>query len=286
MPTTAATLIDRTRRYIRDWPARDTLTSAVTDTTGASLTVADGTLYAANWVIQIDDEAMYVTAAGSGTTVPVGRGWYGSTAATHDNGAAVLIRPAFTNVEILDGLNSALDACFPLLYRPVTTDWTGVTSTGYEYAIPLMDTLARPIPYLSKIEYQISATLAFHELRDWRVVRGDMPLVKFRRPLFGGGTLRFSGYGPFAQLASSASTLDALFPAQAESLLVEFTAQQLLMSGEANRSRHDVGPRDDREAANRSGSSSSVSNAVYQRWAQKLRSAAMPPLPPHVVSVM
>lgn len=285
MPTTAATLITRTRRYVRDWPVQDTLTADVTDTTSTSLTVADGTAFPANWTIQIDDEAFAVTATGTGTTVPVRRGWYGSTAATHTTGAAILIRPAFTNVEILDALNSALDACFPLIYRPVATDWTGINSTDYEYSIPDMGTLGRPIPYLSKVEYQISATLPFAELRSWRVVRGDTPLVKFKAPLNGGGTLRFSGYGPFAQLTTSASTLDSLFPAHAESLLVDFAAQQLLMSGEAGRVRNDTGPLDNREAANKTGSSASASNAVYQRWAQKLRSAAMPPMPPHVVSV-
>lgn len=285
MPTTAATLIQRTRRYVRDWPAQDIITAAVSDTTVATITVADATIYPANWTIQIDDEAMVVSTAGTGTTVPVRRGQFGSTAAIHNISSSVLVRPAFTNMDILDALNGALDACYPLLYRPVTSDWTGISSTAYEYEVPDMATLSRPIPYLSKIEYQISSTLPFAELRSWKVVRGDTPLVKFKAPLNGGGTLRFSGYGPFAQLTTSASTLDALFPAHAESLLVEYAAQQLLMSGEAGRVRQDVGPRDDREAANRAGSSSAAAGAVYQRWAQKLRSSAMPPMPPHVVAV-
>lgn len=286
MPTSAATLTQRIRRYLRDWPAQDVLTAAVTTTSAASLTVGDGTIYTANWTIQIDDEAMVVSTTGTGTTVPVRRGQFGSTAATHASGTSILIRPAFTNIDILDALNSALDACFPLLYKPVTSDWTGITSTTYEYEIPDMGTLSRPIPYLSSLEYQVVSTVAFRKLRGWNVVRGDVPLVKLKAPLYEGGTLRFSGYGPFAQLTSSADTLDAFFPAHAESLLVEYAAQQLLLTGEASRVRHDIGPLDSREAATRTGSSAAAANAVYQRWTQKLRSAAMPPMPPHVVSVM
>lgn len=285
MSTAASTLIERTRRYVRDWPDQDTITASLSSSV-TSAAVADGTRYAANWTIQIDDEAVVVSAAGSGTTVPIRRGRYGTTAATHTSGSAVLIRPAFTNLEILDALNAALDATFPLLYRPVASEWTGITSTDYEYAIPTMTTLSLPIPYLSKIEYQETADDAFREVRSWNVVRGDTPLVKFRRTLPGGGTLRFSGFGPFAQLTSTASTLDSFYPASAESLLVEYAAQHLLMSGEAGRVRQDTGARDDRESATRTGSSMNTANAIWQRWQRKLSMQAMPPLPPHVVSVI
>ncbi len=60
---------------------------------------------------------------------------------------------------------------------------------------------------------------------------------------------------------------------------------RLLASGESGRVRT-IGPRDDREAGNRTGSSLSASNSLYQRFQMQLRNCAMNPMPPHVVSVL
>lgn len=287
MATSASTLIQRTRRFLGDWPEGDSLTAAVSSTTVATLTIADASIYSPGWVIQIDQEAMRVkgTLPLSGTTLSVLRGAYGTTAATHSSAATILLRPAFLDQQILDALNAALDACFPLLYRPVATEYTGDTSTDYEYDVPNMATLAKPIPYLSKIQYKAQGDLAFRPINDWSIIRGDTPTIRFRSTLYGGGTLRFIGYGPYAHLTSAASTLDSFFPENAEDLLTEYAAQRLLMQGEAQRVRQDTGARDDRESANRTGSAMSAANATFQRFQMRLRDAAMPPMPRHVVNV-
>lgn len=285
MSTSASTLTERTRRYLRDWPDQDTLTGSMSASV-TTATVADGTLYSKNWTVQVEDEAMVVSANGAGTSVSVRRGRFGTTAVTHVSGSAILVRPAFTNMDILDALNRALDACFPLLYRPVATEWTGDTSTAYEYLIPNMTTLSVPIPYLARVEYKESGDTAFREVRRWSVVRGDTPIIKFRSTLPGGGTLRLVGFGPFAHLTASSDTLDGFFPYNAEDLLVEYAAQSLLTSGEAGRVRTDTGAVDTREQANRTGSSMAAANAVLARWQQRLRAAAMAPMPRHVVPVI
>jgi hypothetical protein len=66
------------------------LTAGVTDGAAASLTVADGSIFRVNHVIQVDDEYMLVTGV-SGNTVNVTRGYLGSTAGAHAQDAVVEI---------------------------------------------------------------------------------------------------------------------------------------------------------------------------------------------------
>ena len=69
--------------------------AAVADTTGTSVTTeaqSPANLFAVNDLIQIDDEIMRITVIGSTTTLTVDRGYFSTTAATHDN-ASDILRP-------------------------------------------------------------------------------------------------------------------------------------------------------------------------------------------------
>lgn len=69
--------------------AQTTLAAAITDTTGTSITVADSSSFpSAPFIVSIDTECLLVTNV-SGTTWTVTRGYEGSTAATHTNGASI-----------------------------------------------------------------------------------------------------------------------------------------------------------------------------------------------------
>ena len=69
--------------------AQTTLAAAITDTSGTSITVTSETSFpAVNFIISIDTEVMLVTNV-STTTWTVTRGYEGSTAATHLNGATI-----------------------------------------------------------------------------------------------------------------------------------------------------------------------------------------------------
>lgn len=283
MTTSAATLVQRTRRYLRDWPEGDSLTAS--QSSGATtFTVADALIYGPGQLVQIDSEAMQIRSV-SGVTVTVLRGARGTTAAAHASGATVLMRPRFLDVDIIDSLNTALDACYPLIYRHVSNEYTGVTDGTYEYDIPTDTTINVPIRYISKVEVKVTGDLAYRKIYDWTIFRGSTPFIKLRRPL-PNGNLRIVGMGPFAHLTDSTSSLDSLFPLNAEDLLIDYAGQRLLLSGEAARVREDTGARDQRENANRTGSSASASNAFFQRWNVRLRAASMPPMGPHVVSVL
>lgn len=280
MATSVSTLIPRVRRFVGDYPEYDSLTASVTDS-GTTLTVADSSIYAARWPIQIDTEALLVKALPSSTTVTVKRAHMGTTAASHANSSTVMLRPQFLDVEVLDALNYALGNCFPYMYKPVAQEYTGITADTYEYTLPNMTGLDVPIPFVYRVEYKESGESDFRQRRNWTVIRAATPVLKFDQSLDAGGTIRILGYGPFPRLTASGS-LDTYFPQGCEDLLVVGAGEYLLASGEARRVRVDTGAIDNREQANRVGSSMQASNALLSRFERLLLRKAMPPMPRHV----
>ncbi len=274
MPTTATTLVQRVRRFIGDWPELDT-TSASIAAGGTSLQVADTTKYAVNWNIQLDQEMLRVTALTDSTHLAVARGAQGTTATTHVTSSTVLIKPAFSDLQILDSLNAGINATWPFFYKSVLD--TSLTADGstYEYTVPA------GLLYLSKVECKESGSPYYYRISTWTVKRGATATLQFATPPIQ-GTIRCYGYGPFAQLAF-ADSLDAQWPAYGDDPLVEYAAQRLLMSGEALRVRQDTGARDDRESANRTGSSGAAAGQILQRFLQRMQQQPMPPMPRHLV---
>ena len=285
MATAATTLIQRVRRFVRDYPEYDTLGASITNsatTITTTVNPASGT-YTANQLIQVDQEAMLVKTANTGAaSITVMRGASGTTSASHTNSSTVLVNPNWLDVEILDELNNAIDACYPWIYRPVIDESLTILSNTYEYTVPYLPSSSSVrIPAVTTIELKDSGDTDYYKVRDWEIRRGATPKIKFRRVTSVGATVRINGYGPFAHLAITDS-LDALWPANAEDVLVLYVASQLLASGEARRVRADRGAVDTREQANRVGGSMSAANQLWNRYQQRLRDAAMPPMPKHI----
>lgn len=284
--TTVAELINKTRRFVRDWPDEDVLTASLSSS-GTTMTVAAAVDYADNWVVEIDYETIVVTAtASTGTSVSIARGRRGSTATSHASGAVILKRPHFSSVEIVDSLNAGLEALYPYVYKPVVDESLTAAEQTYEYNIPAMpsDSDAK-IYHLSDVSIQETGDETFYERKDWSVLRGSTPKLRFRHGTDAAGTIRLYGYGPYPRLTTS-SSVDTLFPRNAEEALVLYAASYLLGSGEAGRVRVDRGATDSREQANVVGSSMRASQQLYQRFLQRRQDAAMAPLPRHVVSVL
>jgi hypothetical protein len=288
MSITQQTLIQQTRRLLRDWKDFDSTTASLSNSV-TTVNVADSSIYAARWPIEVDQELMMVRALPSGTTLTVERGAMGSTAASHASGAVVLIRPDFYSVEIADALNQGILACFPQIYKPVNDTSLSTADNTYEYTVPNMpgsyNGSTIPIPYVNRLEIKVPGDLTYRPMKRYEILRAATPLIKLRSPYAVGGTLRVSGFGPFPPLASITDTLDAQWPVAAQYLLPIYAASHLLQSGEAGRVRT-TGPRDDREAANRAGSSMSAGLQLYNRFLRELASCAMPPLPKHVRPVI
>lgn len=290
MGVSSINLINRVRRFVRDWPEFDEVTASVSSS-ATSLTVADATIYQTNWMIQVEREAMMVKSGSSGTTLNVRRAVAGTTATTHVTASRLLVRPRFLDQEILDAINGGLSAAFPMIYRKIVDETIATTAGAYEYAIPDVSA-SEPyaIPYISEVWLQEGSDLAFRRTKAFRIIRDEgSPFIQFRRDQPAGAVVRILGFGPYYNL----TTTDSLglvgsrfedFPVQAEELLVWYAAQSLLASGEAGRVSVDTGVIDDREQANRAGSSMAAANSLFQRFQIRLSSSGLPPMPKHVIA--
>ena len=113
------------------------LTSAV-NATATTISVASANNVSTG-IIQIDDELIYVDSydrsSGTLNIPPYGRGYNGTSPATHQLGARVVISPTFPSVDVKGAINETLLATFPDLYT------TGVHTFTYSpakstYALP------------------------------------------------------------------------------------------------------------------------------------------------------
>lgn len=75
---------------------------------------------------EIDDELVYVDSSADGTLTlpPFGRGFRGSTAATHAANSMVTYDPAFPRIEIRRAIDQCVQGLFPTLYQIKTTTLT------------------------------------------------------------------------------------------------------------------------------------------------------------------
>ena len=284
MPT-VATIVDRTRRFLRDWPDLDTTTASLTSST-VTVSIADSTLYTVNKDIEVEQELMTVRALPSGVTLTVKRGAKGTTAASHATSQAVLISPDFSSLDILDALNAAVGAAFPYVYQRVTNTTLTTVASTYEYNVPSVGTgQSYAIPHIHRVEIKENGETKYRDKKDWRIIRAATPILQFRRTQPASATLRLHGYAPFPRLAFTDS-LPLQWPENFEDALVTYAAGWLKQSGETGRVKIDTGAIDNREQANRVGSSGAIGTSLLQRFYRDLANCGFSPPYKHLRSVI
>jgi hypothetical protein len=139
------------------------LTSGI-DADDTSLPVADGTVVDQG-LIEIDDELLYVESSSSGAAVipPYGRGYLGTTAATHASGTQVIVDPAFPRKTIRDAVENTLRSLYPRLYAVSTTELTAAAATT-SYELP-----ATAQRVISASWQEVGGTGYWVPVRRWRV---------------------------------------------------------------------------------------------------------------------
>jgi hypothetical protein len=117
---------------------RQTHLTAAVSATATSITVASATNISTG-IIQIDDELIYVDSYDRNSGVlsipPYGRGYNGTSAATHQNGARVIVSPTFPSVDIKEAINDSIQAVFPDLYSTGTHTFSYSTAKS-TYPLP------------------------------------------------------------------------------------------------------------------------------------------------------
>jgi hypothetical protein len=276
--TTLDTLVVRTRRFARDYPlAVDALAVSLSNS-GTTAIVTDTSLYPASGrvLLEIGTEAL-VGRTLTSASLTVTRSYAGTTAVSYASATSIAVNPAFLAVEIIDALNAAKDEMYPYIYKPILDTSLTADATTYEFTVP------STIKHLASVEIAVTGDTAYRPMHNWQVRRASTPKLQFRAPP-PAGTIRLHGFGPFDDVTAGGS-LDDLFPVYAEDALVLSAAARLASSGEMGRVRQDIGLRDDREAANRVGSSISLANQLERRFEKTLARVAQPPMPHHVRSV-
>lgn len=98
-----------------------------------------GSMQISRGLVEIDDELIWVDTfdktSNTATIAPYGRGFRGTTAATHASGTRVVLAPTFPRSAIERNINAAIDGVYPDLYGTASTTFTfnPVVTT---YALP------------------------------------------------------------------------------------------------------------------------------------------------------
>lgn len=90
-------------------------------------------------LVEVDDEVMWVRLVDSSSSVatlnPQGRGWLGTTPASHAMNATVKNNPKYPKVLVKRALNDTIRACYPDLFSVKVTTFPFVAAR-YQYALP------------------------------------------------------------------------------------------------------------------------------------------------------
>lgn len=167
--TTLSTLTDEVVRKLSGFTLRQDrqthLTSAVS-TTATTITVASAKNFSTG-VIQIGDELIYVESfdqnSGELSIPPYGRGYNGTSPATHAVGARVIVSPTYPAVDVKSAINDTIQAVFPDLYT------TGVHTFSYT---PSQLTYALPdeVETVLSVSYETTGpSKEWLPVRGWRV---------------------------------------------------------------------------------------------------------------------
>ena len=141
------------------------LTSAVTSTSGLSVGIASVD-NVARGLVEIDEELLFVDSvnrpASSLVVAPFGRGYQGTTAATHAQNAKVTIAPTFPRVAVKRAINDTIKAVYPQLW--------GIGNHTFTYS-PAVNTYSLPSAAEGILAVSFSSTGPTQEwvpIRAWR----------------------------------------------------------------------------------------------------------------------
>ena len=168
MATTLSNIIDDVSLDLSGFTYRqDRSTYLITGISSSDLTLSvASTDNIGKGVIEIDDEMMWVDAydrqANTITIAPYGRGYNGTTAASHSANAKVTISPTYPRYAVKRAINDTIASVYPKVFA---TGSTGVSflASRTTYAVP-----ADAIQILSMAWQSVGPTKEWLPIRQWR----------------------------------------------------------------------------------------------------------------------
>jgi hypothetical protein len=141
MTSTLANLVDEVLLNLNGYTMRqDRTTHLAADLTSSGLSLSLGSVSnIGKGIVEIDDELIWLDSydrvSNTAVAAPYGRGYQGSTAATHSTNAKVTISPTFPKVSVKKAINDTIKASYPQLYGVDRTTFS-LTATQSTYALP------------------------------------------------------------------------------------------------------------------------------------------------------
>lgn len=166
--TTFNNLIDDVQMDLSGYTYRqDRVTYLLTEATTADLVLnVASTENIGKGIIEIDDEMMWVDSYDRQTNTiviaPFGRGYNGTTAASHAVNAKVTITPTYPRAAVKRAINDTISAVYPKVFAVSATELTFLASRT-TYALP-----ADAIQVLSMAWQSVGPTKEWLPIRQWR----------------------------------------------------------------------------------------------------------------------
>jgi hypothetical protein len=160
-------------------------------------------------IAEIEDELVFIDTADSGalSLAPFGRGYKGSTAASHAANTLVLFDPSFPRAEVKKRINQVIAGLYPTLYQVKTTSFT---SDGIDLNIVLPADAGKVLG----IAYQIPGdpTGFWRPFQAYRVdpKSSDGNVLLMGYPIATGATVQVTYQAPFGALSANGDTLSSI----------------------------------------------------------------------------
>ena len=167
--STFGALTDSTLRYLHGFTTSqedETYLTSSLSSSGLTLNVGDATALSRG-VVEIDDELIRVDSVDeqslAATIPPYGRGYKGTTAASHATNSRITIAPLFPRVDVKNAINQSIQSVFPIV--------SAVAETTFTYS-PAISTYALPAGAQSILTVTwktVGPSKEWYPVRRWRI---------------------------------------------------------------------------------------------------------------------
>jgi len=269
------------------------LTAAVTTTTStiaSPLILSLGsTDNVGKGVVEIDEELLFVDnydrVSNTATVSPFGRGYLGTTAATHTSESKVTISPTFPRFSIKRAINDTIKGLSGILFAADTTTIT-YSSAVSTYRLPTTGTSLGIRNILSVAYESVGPSKEWIPIRSWRLDSNANPTafdseqtISIYDMITSGRTIQIvysKDPTSFTELATLTSTNAQVFtsitglPASCRDLVITGSIYRLLANLDPARAAMVSAQADETDSKRPYGSSQSLTRQIYALYTQRL----------------
>jgi len=246
------------------------LNSAI-DSNDLAITVDDSDVLSRG-LIEIDGELIYISSvAGATGAIPVwGRGFKGTTAASHLQDAAVHIAPTWPRSIVGREINNTIRSLYPTLFVPTATEIT-LTADNWQYELPAA------CEKVLSVEWEWG-TSQWIKTNAWEVMHlanaTDFPsgkAIALGDPLYTGSMLRVKYAARPTVFSSEASVFTTCgLPASCKDVVVLGTAYRLLPWADAGRAKVDSAEANALSSSRPIGAATSIASNLQKSYLRRL----------------